>query len=190
MLTEDQIFDKIDFTQKLLPIGDYEYCTFKNCNFSGTDLSGTRFLECVFDGCNISLAKLVKTSFKDIKFKDCKLAGLLFEDCDTFNFSVSFATCILNHSSFYAMKLKKTVCKKSELHEVDFTDADLSSSVFTDCDFLRATFNNTNLEKADFRTSFHYSIDVEKNRIKKAKFSLSAITGLLDKYDIEIDNKS
>jgi len=39
----------------------------------------------------------------------------------------------------------------------------------------------------DFRTSVNYSLDPERNRIKKARFSLSGIAGLLDKYDIEID---
>jgi fluoroquinolone resistance protein len=43
------------------------------------------------------------------------------------------------------------------------------------------------LEKADFRTSNGYSIDPEMNRIKKAKFSLEGVAGLLDKYDIEVE---
>jgi hypothetical protein len=37
------------------------------------------------------------------------------------------------------------------------------------------------------RTSFNYSINPELNRIKKAKFSMPAVVGLLDKYDIEIE---
>jgi len=32
----------------------------------------------------------------------------------------------------------------------------------------------------------NYSIDPEKNKIKKARFSTAGIAGLLDKYDIEI----
>jgi hypothetical protein len=43
------------------------------------------------------------------------------------------------------------------------------------------------LEKADFRTSYNYSINPEVNRIKKAKFSTAGIAGLLCKYDIEIE---
>lgn len=50
-----------------------------------------------------------------------------------------------------------------------------------------AIFKNTNLESVDFRTSFNYSIDPDLNRIKKAKFSLSGIAGLLNKFDIEIE---
>jgi uncharacterized protein YjbI with pentapeptide repeats len=101
--------------------------------------------------------------------------------------SVNFDNCNLNHSSFYKTKLKKTLFKNIKLHEADFTGSDLTSCVFDNCDLTRTNFENTILEKADFRTSFNYSIDPEKNRIRNARFSLSGVPGLLDKYDIEID---
>ncbi|MEI6884575.1 MAG: hypothetical protein WCO02_08810 [Bacteroidota bacterium] len=39
----------------------------------------------------------------------------------------------------------------------------------------------------DFRSSFNYSIDPGMNRMKKAKFSLAGLVGLLDQYDIEVE---
>jgi uncharacterized protein YjbI with pentapeptide repeats len=50
-----------------------------------------------------------------------------------------------------------------------------------------AIFDHTILEKADLRTAYHYSIHPDINRIKKAKFSMANIIGLLDKYDIEVE---
>ena len=91
---------------------------------------------------------------------------------------------------FIKPKIKKTVFKNSQLHEADFTDCDLSGSSFEKCDLANAKFENTIAEKVDFRTSFNYSINPELNRVKKARFSLSQITGLLGKYDIEIDKAS
>ncbi|MBN1650376.1 MAG: pentapeptide repeat-containing protein [Bacteroidales bacterium] len=73
------------------------------------------------------------------------------------------------------------------LQEVDFTEADLSASHFDNCDLSGAHFENSKLQKADFRSAFNYRIDPELNRIKKAKFSLTEIGGLLYKYDIEIE---
>jgi uncharacterized protein YjbI with pentapeptide repeats len=73
------------------------------------------------------------------------------------------------------------------LQETDFSEADLTSSIFDNCDLHRAIFYNTNLEKTDFRSSYNYSLDPERNRIKKARFSRLGITGLLDKYNIEIE---
>ncbi|HET6539095.1 MAG TPA: pentapeptide repeat-containing protein, partial [Chryseolinea sp.] len=89
-------------------------------------------------------------------------------------------------SSFYKTKIKRTFFKNSQLREADFTECDLTSCLFENCDLTRATFDNTIIEKADFLTSYNYSIDPEKNRLKKAKFSLHGVSGLLDKYDIEI----
>ena len=115
------------------------------------------------------------------------MIGLHFEDCEPFLFEVNFDNCLLNLSSFYKLKLKKTSFKNSNLSEVDLTEADLTSSVFGNCDLTAAKFERTILEKADLRTSYNYSIDPEINKIKKAKFSIDGISGLLDKYDIEIE---
>ena len=85
-------------------------------------------------------------------------------------------------------KFKNAVFAHCLLHETDFTESDFTGTVFNDCDFSLAVFNHANLEKTDFRTSYNYSINPENNRIKKAKFSLPAVTGLLDTYDIEIED--
>lgn len=114
------------------------------------------------------------------------MLGLHFDTCSEFGLSFSFDTCQLNHSSFYKTKLKKTVFKNSQLQDTDFAETDLTSAMFDNCNLIQATFDNTILEKADFRTSYNYSLDPEINRIKKAKFSISGISGLLDKYDIDI----
>jgi uncharacterized protein YjbI with pentapeptide repeats len=71
--------------------------------------------------------------------------------------------------------------------ECDFTDSDLTSAVFDNCDLAHTVFYNTILEKGDLRTSYNYFIDPEINRIKKARFSISGVPGLLEKYDIEIE---
>ncbi len=73
------------------------------------------------------------------------------------------------------------------LRDVDFTQCDLAESVLDTCDLAGATFDGTNLEKAVLTTAYHYSIDPESNKIKKAKFALSGIPGLLHRYNIEVD---
>ncbi len=79
------------------------------------------------------------------------------------------------------------VFRNTQLQEADFSQCELMEAVFDHCDLLSATFDNTNLEKADLRTAYNYSIDPEKNRVKKAKFSLAGVGGLLNKYDIVIE---
>ena len=190
LFKQDITFDKSDFKKEPLQSGEYENCTFMNCDFYSSDLSGIKFTDCIFTACNLSVAKLNKTAFRDAQFKDCKMLGLHFDNCNEFGLSFRFETCSLNHSSFYKRKLKNTIFKNSQLQDTDFTECDLTGSVFDNCDLANSKFENTILEKADLSTSYNYSIDPEINRIKKAKFSLAGVVGLLDKYDIEIDNAS
>jgi fluoroquinolone resistance protein len=185
---QEKTFDRIDFTEDQPLTGEYEQCTFSNCDLSNADLTDIKFFDCEFLLCNLSLATLTRTTFNDVQFKDCKMLGLLFTNCNDFGFTISFENCILDHSSFYQKKMKKTSFVNSQLHEADFTGCDLTSSIFMGCDLLNAKFDHTILEKADLRASYNYSIDPETNRIKKAKFSLAAVGGLLDKYDIEIES--
>lgn len=185
--TEGKKFSQDDLIQHPLTRGSYENCSFSNCDLSNIDLSGFHFIDCTFSGCNLSMAKLGKTNFRDVTFNGCKMLGLLFYDCSEYGLAVGFNDCNLGHASFYNTKIKKTRFINSKLNATDFTDCDLSSAVIDNCDLADAKFENTNLEKADLRRSYNYSIDPAMNRVKKARFSLDAVAGLLDKYDIEID---
>ena len=187
-LIEEKTFDKIDFKNIPLTKGEYENCRFLNCDFSNVSLSDYKFADCTFLVCNLSLVKLSNTAFRNIVFTDCKMLGLHFDSCNPFGLSIRFENCIINHSSFYKKKIKKTIFKNCQLQEVDFTECDLTDSLFDNCDLTRATFDHTILEKTDFCTSYNYSIDPEINRIKKAKFSIYRLSGLLEKYDLRFSN--
>jgi fluoroquinolone resistance protein len=183
----DETFNKIDYTTDPPARGVYENCTFKGCSFARVDLSRFQFIDCRFDGCDLSLANLNQATLRDVTFRDCKMLGLRFDTCNEFGLSLSFDGCRLDHSSFFKVKIRKTVFKNSQLQETDFAESDLTGSVFDNCDLAKALFDHCLLEKVDFRTAYHYSIDPETNRIKKARFSLPGISGLLDKYAIEIE---
>ncbi len=185
---QDQNFDKLDYTQEPLAKGEYENCTFTNCNFEETNLNDIKLMNCDFHDCNWSLAQLNGTVLREVNFKDCKMLGLQFETCNDFGLSFSFENCQLNHSTFFQMNIKKTIFRNCQLREIDFSESNLSNVVFDNCDLAQAIFINTVLDKADFRTAYNYSIDPESNRLKKAKFSILGISGLLDKYDIVIEN--
>ena len=45
---------------------------------------------------------------------------------------------------------------------------------------------DTIANKADFYTSYDYSFDPDKNKLKKAIFSVDGLKGLLEKYDIVV----
>jgi uncharacterized protein YjbI with pentapeptide repeats len=183
----DRKFENISFAGKYFKPGEYENCQFRNCDFSECNLSDCVFTDCEFSYCNLSLGKLTGTTVRDVKFLNSKMLGLHFEDCNEFGVSFSFDKCNLDHSSFYQLKISRTVFRESKLTGVDFTECDLTGSSFHDCDLIDAVFDNTNLEKVDFLTAFNYSLDPDKNRLKKTRFSAGGLRGLLGKYDIIIE---
>ena len=186
-IIERKTFRDNDYTRITLERGEYENCSFVNCAFLNSDLSEFVFTDCSFSGCSLSAVKLNGTAMRKINFKDCKLTGLPFEECTNFLMSMSFENCVLNYSSFFRLKLEKTIFRGCVLREVNFTMCDLTEAQFDECDLEGAVFERTVLEKADLRTAYNYSINPEINKLTKAKFSSSGIAGLLYKYDIIIE---
>lgn len=167
--------------------GEYQQCVFSNCDFSNVDFSGSKFIECEFNGCGLSLVMVAGTTLNDVRFTNCKMLGWRFDQCNPFTLSFSFDHCVLNDSSFFKVKMKKTVLRNSQLHHVDFGESDLSEVILDHCDLKGAMFESTNLQKADLRTATNFSIDPEVNQVRKAKFSEAGLRGLLDKYDIVVN---
>lgn len=95
--------------------------------------------------------------------------------------------CQLQHTSVDQLKLKNTSFSHCNLQETDFTKTDLRCAKFEHCDLALAQFDHSNLEKADFRTAFNFTIESERNRLKKAQFSLEGLVGLLRKYEVEVE---
>lgn len=185
-MEEIYLHDKVFGPDDILLKGEYENCIFNNGSYADMDLSGFKFAECIFNNCNLSMARLTKTAFREVQFNNCKMLGLRFDSCHPIGLSFSFDGCQLDHASFYQMKIRKTVFRNSQLQDTDLVEADLSGSVFDNCNLLQTVFENTILEQCDFSTAYHYSIDPAMNNIKKAKFSVAGLPGLLHKYDIEI----
>mgnify|MGYP001198516426 FL=1 len=184
---QDQQISFTGNSDKKLQKGEYENCTISNAELSSGDLSGYIFTDCLFEGSNLSLCTVKNTSFRNVVFHNCKLLGVVWENCNPFLLNFSFDHCIMNMGSFYGMKLKKIKFLTCSVMEVDFTETELISAVFDDCIFTKATFYKTNLQGADLTTSADYTIDPESNNVKNAKFRWPAAAGLLDKYNISLD---
>jgi uncharacterized protein YjbI with pentapeptide repeats len=115
------------------------------------------------------------------------MTGIHFEDCHLLFFDPVFERCLLDLSSFYKRKLADKSLAGCSLKEVDFTEADLSRVDFSGADLMGAVFDGSQLGGADFRDALHVRIDPEKNFIKRARFRIDALAGLLGKYELLID---
>jgi uncharacterized protein YjbI with pentapeptide repeats len=125
--------------------------------------------------------------FSDTRFIGCKMLGMHIENLGLLSANLKFTDCMMDLISFTNLNLKGMECSNCSLNAADFTASDLSYAVFMRCDLNRAVFYQTNLEAADFVTSHGVRLDPEQNKIRKAKFSLELLPGLLEKYGIEID---
>ncbi len=184
-ITGVEIRDKI-FAEDEIMYRDFERCTFINCDLSKCSYLGTAFIDSDFINCNFTEAKVNYVSFRDVQFTDCNFTGVNFSMCDPLLFRFSFKDCILDYAKFYTLKLKGIFFNNCSMVAVDFMKTDLTEAVFTDCNLHQSVFIDTIANKTDFTTSYNFTIDPERNKLKKAKFSLEGLKGLLTKYDIVV----
>ncbi|AMR31481.1 hypothetical protein A0256_08605 [Mucilaginibacter sp. PAMC 26640] len=183
---EDQTFTKISAGQ-IKGNQTFENCKFLNCDFSNSYFDGAVFIDCVFEDCNLLLVSVGNTGLQSVVFKRCKLSGVNFSKSRDFLFEVNFEGCILDNAIFFKKKNKKATFTDCSMMETDLTEADLTDAKLINCNLNRAFFSRTILKGADLRSSYNFAIDPEDNQIKKARFSLHGLPGLLGKYEIKVE---
>lgn len=183
---EDQSFTRITIAE-LRKLGNtFERCSFLDCDFAEANLSELTFIDCHFTNCLFVLCRITQTGLQKVNFTGCNLTGTEFNRAKDFLFEVHFDDCILDNTIFYKKKNKGGRFTNCSLKEADFTAADLTNAVFDNCNLHRSMFDNTQLKGADLSTSFNFEIDPEENNIKKAKFSVHGLPGLLTRYNIVV----
>ncbi len=187
LININETYEKVNLINAKLNNREFEECVFMNCNFSNADFSYNTFIDCEFINCNLTMLQMNNVSLKSVVFKNCKLLGILFNNCDDFLFQVEFQDCILDYASFANKKMVKTNFHSCSMKEVTFIGTNLTSSIFENCNLENGIFNDTILAGVDFTTAYQYKIDPEINQLKRAKFSTTGILGLLDKYDIVVN---
>ena len=185
-ITEDEVITGKELESFLRKSMQFEYCSFKNCDFTGRNPSGINFLECEFIDCDLSGVELVDTGFKEVNFKGCKMMGLKFDQCSQFLLAMNFDSCKLDFSSFYQLNLKGAQLINCSCIDCDFVEANFSEGSFSGSDLFGASFGQTKLEKTDFKNAINLIIDPETNNIQGAHFDRSQLDGLLSKYKLII----
>lgn len=169
-----------------IPRGEFEACHFKHIQGSESHLSRQSFVGCTFEQCHFNLIQVQETKFQDCLFKDCQLLGVAFEKVYKIGLEIRFEDCWLDHASFVGLPLTKTPFLRCRLTGVDFSGADLREADFSGSSLHQAQFFNTRLEKADFRQAEGFDINPQHNKLKKTKFNISGLPGLLRATGIDI----
>lgn len=173
-------------TTEIAPHQELEQCRFVACDFSGADLTDKRFTDCLFERCNLSLATLANAGLQNVTFRECKLSGVQFSVCRDMLFEVEFAHCQLPYASFHGKRMRGTRFANCVLTEADFGYTDLTDAVFQECSLTGAIFEQTQLTATDFTTASGFLIDPDMNVVKRARFSLDGLPGLLSKHEIVV----
>jgi uncharacterized protein YjbI with pentapeptide repeats len=183
----ENVIEGGDISRLLARDQEFEQYHFVGCELSEASLANLRFTDCLFERCNLASARLTNTALQNVAFADCKLLGVQFSACRDMLFGVHFDGCQLGYTSFAGKKMPGTRFAHCTLPEADFTNADLSQAVFQHCTLANAQFHDTVLSGADFTTASHFTIDPAANQLPGARFALSGLPGLLDKYGIVVE---
>ncbi len=183
---EGKLFEKIQFQDEVVSGRTFNECTFKNCHLNGLNFVGCHFIDCVFEDCDLSLLKVKGSFFTRLQIIRSKAIGIHWFDTGK-PFTIQFLDSNISYSSFFGKPLKKTKFKNCVAKEVDFSECILTEADFSGTDLEGARFSNTDLSLANFKEARNYFIDVNFNKVKKAKFSLPEALRLLDSFDIEVE---
>lgn len=179
-------YNNLTYGERDVNLKEFECCTFNTCDFSQCNFIGVVFIDCTFNDCIFSGAKINHVALRSVFFNRCKIEDVNFAMCDKLIFEVHFKECILDFSKFYTLKIKGTTFVDCSMVAVDFMSTNLTEVVFDNCDLYRSEFAKAIAIKANFKTSYNYTIDPTKTKIKKAVFSLADVKGLLHKHDIVV----
>lgn len=194
-------FSGQDFSRLDLQAIRFERCVFAGTDFTAADLSHTdwqscRAAEAVFRSAILEEARFANSDLNNTLWQRSKLAHATFEGCkltganfaDTATLGLSFSDCVLRSACLSGMSFYKT-----ELHNLDFADADLSY-----CDFRHAVFidggslsmarvNNARFDQADLReASLHGLRLTDAKLFKGATISRSQASMLLAGLGLQV----
>jgi fluoroquinolone resistance protein len=186
----DVVFRGLDLEGLEVASSEFEDCRFVGLRLKGAEVRDCRFVECAFSECDLSLIRVPGSAFSACRFEDSKMIGVNWTEArwpeKRLWVPIGFERCVLNHSTFLGLDLRKVRVVGCAAHDVDFREADLTEASFDGTDLLGALFGGTNLTGADLSTSTNYRIDPSGNTLKGARFSLPEAISLLDGLDIRL----
>ena len=182
----NQVFDQPDSLPDQWINQAFEQCVFRKLDVARMIFAGASFVNCRFEDCILTRVDLKNTKLYDVNFLTCQLAHVDFGLCNAFGFHVNFQTCQLDYTVFLNRKLKKANFTDCSIKEAHFLNCDLSGSVFKGCNLELTRFEANNLTQVDFSSSYNVVLDPDDNKVKKARFSIHELPGLLTKYDLVI----
>lgn len=182
---EHKKFENIIWEGKTISGREFYDCHFYKCSLKECILEDCTFEKCTFEDCDLSLIQLKQTAFSRVDLLHTKAIGIAWHNARQ-ALVVSFRHCRISYSSFSGKNLKKGIFQHCQADEVDFSGCNLMQADFSGSDLAGARFVETDLTQANFVGAHRYAINIQENKVRKAKFSLPDALALLDGLGVEI----
>jgi uncharacterized protein YjbI with pentapeptide repeats len=161
-------YKSITYGEEEVNFKEFECCTFTKCNFSQCAFVAVTFIDCTFNDCTFSNAKINYVAFRTVTFNKCEIKDVNFAMCDKLILKLRLRII----GFFQVLKLRNFFYQSPASSAVDFMSTDLTEVLFENCDLYRSEFAKAIANKANFKTSFNYTIDPKTTKLKKAVFAL------------------
>ncbi|NDL61615.1 Qnr family pentapeptide repeat protein [Acerihabitans arboris] len=194
-----------------------ENCTFLDCDFSGSDLTETRFIDCQFYdhesqiGCNFSHATLKDASFRTcdltmnnlrninalgIEIRECRAQGADFRGASFMNRISSrswFCSAYIIKNNLSYTNFSKVILEKCELWENRWNGANVLGATFCGSDLSGGEFSSfdwqtANFTQCDLTNSALGELDVRSTNLEGAKLDADQVSELMGRLGIIVVN--
>lgn len=91
LVCKEQVFDSLDLTGWDLSNLDLTLCSFRDCDLSGVNLSGSSVENALFDGCPLKGADFQDANMKTASFRYCDMRGCNIKGADLFGAVLEYA---------------------------------------------------------------------------------------------------
>ena len=176
-------FENVIWEEKCITGKTFDHCTFYKCSLKGCFFEDCIFEKCTFEECDLSLIKYKDSSLSGVQINGCKAIGIIWHVASN-PLLINFKNSRISYSSFFGKNLKKAQFINCIADEVDFTNCNLTQANFAGTDLKNAIFLNTDITMANFVGALNYTINLNNNKTKKAKFSLPEALCFLYNLDI------
>ncbi|BCQ60900.1 hypothetical protein PBOI14_26500 [Pseudomonas sp. Boi14] len=182
-----------DLSRISLPGAWFERCLLTGADLTAANLINTRWTSCRggqanlrsavltdarFERCDLNNTQWQRSKVAHASFDGCKLTGAHFGDVSALG--LSFSDCLLNSAMLSGISFYK-----SQLHNIDFSEADL-----TYCDFRKAVFvdggslsmarvNNARFDDADLREASLHGLRLVDAKLFKGAIISRGQAGML-----------
>ena len=185
---QEKEFKNLNFRERIINGVEFYNCTFTYCDFFKSKFQNCEFEKCSFISSDLSLIIPSNTKLVDVTFSKSKIIGVNWTNIKALSApsKFNFYECKIDNSSFMRLNLQGIQIIDCSANDVDFTETDLTKSEFRGTDLSKSKFLNTNLFFADLSEAINYSLDPNRNKLKKTIFSFPEVTALLHSFDIII----